>query len=115
MNISDNNLEVNWYRIYIFLIGGSVSNLGKYTFNSGNTPNTREWKDLYNCQLKAGKYSEVPFLLRSAAILNDIMPCAMKRQHILFNKFQTKSPTSVDADISVGQAIRPEAVPEGIG
>ena len=86
-NVSNSDLrnDVNWYRIYIFFIGGRMSTLGNDTSNAGNIPNKKEWNNLCKCQLKPGNITDDPFLLRSAAMLNDIMPIAMKRQHILFN------------------------------
>jgi len=38
---------------------------------------TREWNDLLNCQLKFGNYSDTPFLVVTAALLQLIMPIAI--------------------------------------
>ena len=111
-----NNYErsriVNWYPIYIFFIGGRDSRI----INSANNcPNKREWENLYKCQIKNGVYTDIPFLLRSVALLNDIMHVARKRQQILFNKFKTNLSTRVDAENTVGLPSRENADPSGIG
>ncbi|ORX87325.1 hypothetical protein BCR32DRAFT_289439 [Anaeromyces robustus] len=71
------------------------------------------------CQTESGTYSKSSFLLRSAALLNDIMPVVCKRQHILFNKFKTNLSRNVNADNTVGQPSRanadPISDPSGIG
>ncbi|ORX77170.1 hypothetical protein BCR32DRAFT_283457 [Anaeromyces robustus] len=107
---------VNRYRIYIFLIGGR-----DYGFSDriNNSPYKKEWECLFKCQTESGTYSKSPFLLRSAALLNDIMPVVCKRQHILFNKFKTNLSRNVNADNTVGQPSRanadPISDPSGIG
>ena len=115
-NNNNSNLErnrnVNWYRIYIFFIGGRKS---KCVNDADNYPYKREWNNLYKCQTKPGVYTDIPFLLRSAAILNNIMPVACRRQHILFNKFKTNLSNNVNADNTVGQPSRDLADPSGIG
>ena len=115
-NNNNNNLElnknVNWYRIYIFFIGGRDS----FVINDvNNCPYKKEWETLYRCQINSGKYTKDPFLLRSVAILNKIMTVACKRQHILFNKFKTNLSNSVDADNTVGHPSSGNADPSGIG
>ncbi|ORX85590.1 hypothetical protein BCR32DRAFT_290574 [Anaeromyces robustus] len=60
-----------------------------------------EWECLFKCQTESGTYSKSPFLLRSAALLNDIMPVVCKRQHILFNKFKTNLSKNVNANNTV--------------
>jgi len=44
---------------------------------------TREWNDLLNCQLKFGNYSDTPFLVVTAALLQLIMPIAIPRAMVL--------------------------------
>jgi len=34
---------------------------------------TREWKDLFKCQMKSGAYSDTPFLVVTAALLQSII------------------------------------------
>ncbi|ORX41734.1 hypothetical protein BCR32DRAFT_298722 [Anaeromyces robustus] len=84
-----------------------------------NSPYKMEWECLFKCQTESGTYSKSPFLLRSAALLNDIMPVVCKRQHILFNKFKTNLSRNVNADNTVGQPSRanvdPISDPSGIG
>ncbi|ORX64763.1 hypothetical protein BCR32DRAFT_286869 [Anaeromyces robustus] len=84
-----------------------------------NSPYKMEWECLFKCQTESGIYSKSPFLLRSAALLNDIMPVVCKRQHILFNKFKTNLSRNVNADNTVGQPSRanadPISDPSGIG
>ncbi|ORX75598.1 hypothetical protein BCR32DRAFT_296805 [Anaeromyces robustus] len=83
--------------------------------NCDSSKDDQQWE----CQTESGTYSKSPFLLRSAALLNDIMPVVCKRQHILFNKFKTNLSRNVNADNTVGQPSRanadPISDPSGIG
>ncbi|ORX87914.1 hypothetical protein BCR32DRAFT_289029 [Anaeromyces robustus] len=116
IDILGNKKIVNRYSIYIFLIGGR-----DYGFSDriNNSPYKKEWECLFKCQTESGTYSKSPFLLRSAALLNDIMPVVCKRQYILFNKFKTNLSMNVNADNTVGQPSRtnadPISDPSGIG
>ncbi|ORX54354.1 hypothetical protein BCR32DRAFT_295123 [Anaeromyces robustus] len=116
IDILGNKKIVNRYSIYIFLIGGR-----DYGFSDriNDSPYKMEWECLFKCQTESGTYSKSPFLLRSAALLNDIMPVVCKRQHILFNKFKTNLSRNVNADNTVGQPSRanadPISDPSGIG
>ena len=48
-------------KVFNFLLGGrSINN------------STREWKDLLKCQMKSGAYSDTPFLVVTAALLQSI-------------------------------------------
>ncbi|KAG4096727.1 hypothetical protein H8356DRAFT_1680071, partial [Neocallimastix lanati (nom. inval.)] len=52
-------------KVFNFLLGGrSINN------------STREWKDLFKCQMKSGAYSDTPFLVVTAALLQSIIPIA---------------------------------------
>ncbi|ORX81353.1 hypothetical protein BCR32DRAFT_279760 [Anaeromyces robustus] len=79
----------------------------------------RNGECLFKCQIESGTYSKSPFLLRSVALLNDIMPVVCKRQHILFNKFKTNFSRNVNADNTVRQPSKtnadPITDPSGIG
>jgi len=63
-NVS-NSIENNEYvdssvceKVFNFLLGGrSINN------------STRKWKDLFKCQMKSGAYSDTPFLVVIAALL----------------------------------------------
>jgi len=84
--ISDvnNSIENNVYvdssvceKVFNFLLGGrSINN------------STREWKDLFKCQIKSGAYSDTPFLVVTAALLQSIIPIAIGQQWSLFNRFK---------------------------
>ena len=37
---------------------------------------TREWKNLFKCQMKSGAYSDTPFLVVTEALFTEIMPQA---------------------------------------
>ncbi|ORX78630.1 hypothetical protein BCR32DRAFT_294921 [Anaeromyces robustus] len=79
----------------------------------------KEWGCLFKCQTESGTYSKSPFLLRSAALLNDIMPVVCKKQPILLNSFKINLSKNVNADNTVGQPNRanadPISDPSGIG
>ncbi|ORX82732.1 hypothetical protein BCR32DRAFT_278643 [Anaeromyces robustus] len=83
---------------------------GIYSDTDSNGISFVEWERL-ECQTESGTYSKSPFLLRSATLLNDIMPVVCKRQHILFNKFKTNLSRNVNADNTVGQPSRANADP----
>ena len=71
---------------------------------------TREWKDLLKCQMKSGAYSDTPFLVVTAALLQSIIPIAIGQQWSLFNRFKSNHTTttikSVNAEETVRQASR---------
>ena len=54
------NHHLNWRGVYYFLLGG------KKKFN---LIGDREWNDLYKCQLKPGSLTDIPFLVRTSALL----------------------------------------------
>ncbi|ORX88083.1 hypothetical protein BCR32DRAFT_263759 [Anaeromyces robustus] len=100
IDILGNRKIVNRYRIYIFLIGGR-----DYGFSDriNNCPYKKEWECLFKCQTESGTYSKSPFLLRSRALLNDIISVVCKRQHVLFDKFKSNLFRNDNADNTVGQ------------
>jgi len=59
-NIVYNNSSV-CKKVFKFLLGGRTLN---------ENHNTREWMEFYNCQIKPSDFSETPFLVATAAILN---------------------------------------------
>ena len=90
-------------KVFNFLLGGrSINN------------STREWKDLLKCQMKSGAYSDTPFLVVTAALLQSIIPIAIGQQWSLFNRFKSNSTTtkSVNAEETVRQASRASATNE---
>ena len=60
-NSIENNVYVDssvYEKVFNFLLGGrSINN------------STRKWKDLFKCQMKSGAYSDTPFLVVIAALL----------------------------------------------
>ena len=84
--------------VFIFLLGGRPHNF-----------NSREWKNLCDCQIKSGNSSDTPFLVVTAALLNYIIPIASGRQRSLFNRYKTNHTKSVNAEITVRQASRASA------
>ena len=70
---ASNSIENNVYidssvceKVFNFLLRGrSINN------------STREWKDLFKCQMKSGADSDTPFLVVTAALLQLIIPIAM--------------------------------------
>ena len=74
-NVS-NSIENNVYidssvceKVFNFLLGGrSINN------------STREWEDLFKCQMKSGAYSDTPFLVVTAVLLQSIIPIAIGQQ-----------------------------------
>ena len=105
-NSFENNVYVDssvCEKVFNFLLGGrSINN------------NTREWKDLLKCQMKSGAYSDTPFLVVTAALLQSIIPTAIGQEWSLFNRFKSNSTTtkSVNAEETVRQASRASATNE---
>ena len=66
------------------------------------------------CQMKSGAYSDTPFLVVTAALLQSIIPIAIGQQWSLFNRFKSNRTTttkSVNAEETVRQASRASATP----
>ena len=85
-NSIENNVHVDssvCENLFNFLLGGSSIN------NS-----TREWKDLFKCQMKSGTYSDTPFLVITAALLQSITPSAIDQHWSLFNRFKSNRTTN---------------------
>jgi len=92
-------------KVFNFLLGGrSINN------------STREWKDLFKCQMKSGAYSDIPFLVVTAALFQSIIPIAIGQQWSLSNRFKSNRTTtttkSVNAEETVRQASRASATNE---
>jgi len=106
-NSIENNVYVDssvYGKVFNFLLGGQSIN------NS-----TREWKDLFKCQMKSGAYSDTPFLVVTAALLQSIIPIAIGQQWSLFKRFKSNRTTttkSVNAEETVRQASRASATNE---
>ena len=102
VSVNENNMYINssvCIKMFNFLLGGR-------SFNNS----TREWNDLFKCQLKSGTYSDIPFLVVTAALLQSIMPIAIGQQWSMFNRFKSTNTTkSVNADNTVRQASRASA------
>ena len=106
-NSIENNVHVDssvCEKVLNFLLGGrSINN------------STREWKNLFKCQLKSGAYSDTPFFVVTAALLQSITPIAIGQQWSLFNRFKSNRTTitkSVNAEETVRQASRASATNE---
>ncbi|KAG4100901.1 hypothetical protein H8356DRAFT_1360265 [Neocallimastix lanati (nom. inval.)] len=83
-------------KVFNFLLGGrSINN------------STREWKDLFKCQMKSGAYSDTLFLVVTAALLQSIIPIT-----IWFKSNRTTTIKSVNAEETVRQASRASATSE---
>ena len=62
--------------------------------------------------MKSGTYSDTPFLMVTAALLQSLIPIAIGHQWSLFNRFKSNPTTttkSVDAEKTVRQASRASA------
>ena len=103
-NSSVNNLSVNELnnnskkissKIYNFLLGGR-----RYK----NNRNVNEWKNLCSYQLKSGNLSDIPFLAKTAAFFNSIMPIVSGQRWLKINSHSTTNTKSANADNTVRQA-----------
>ena len=54
----------------------------------------QEWKDLFKYQMKSGAYSDTPFLVVTAALLQSIIPIAIGQQWSLLNRFKSNRTTT---------------------
>ena len=86
-------------KVFNFLLGSRFYNI-----------NSREWKDLCNCQINPGIYSDATFSKVTADLLDNIIPIAFGPQRLLFNGFKKKFDKSVNAEITVRQASRAGAI-----
>jgi len=64
--------------------------------------------------MKSGAYSDIPFLVVTAALLQSVIPIAICQQWSLFNRFKSNRTTtkSVNAEETVSQASRASATNE---
>jgi len=102
---SNSNSDVsssNWRGVYYFFLGGEKN------FNSISD---REWNDLCKCQLKPDSLTDIPFLVRTSALLNHIMPIASNHLRSLFNRHgKTDLTKRVNAENAVRQSSRDSAI-----
>ena len=99
--MSNNNVFNNssvCKKVFKFLLGGRKHN-----------SNSREWVELCKCQTQNGTYTELPFLVVTAALLNKIMPIAIGQQWSLLNRFKNSNTKSVNAENTVRQDSRSSA------
>ena len=96
------NTYVMWYRLYNFLLGGRDADIIDLNYK-------KEWNILFKNQVISGDYSKTPFLVRSAALLTEIMPRSSTQQGLLFLKYKRKLTRSVNAENAVRQANRANA------
>jgi len=101
-NSNSDESSFNWRGVYYFLLGG------KKKFNSIED---REWNDLCKCQLKPGLLTDVPFLVRTSALLNHIMPIISDHLRSLFNRHRKTDLTKrVNAENAVRLSSRDSAI-----
>ena len=105
MSFSNSNSDEsssNWRGVYYFLLGR------KKKFNSiGDS----EWNDLCKCQLKPSSLTDVPFLVRTYALLNHIMPIVSDYLRSLFNShWKTYLTKIVNAKNAVRQSSSDSAI-----
>jgi len=60
------NIYVTWYRLYKFLLGGRDADIIDLNYK-------KKWVIFFTNQIISGDYSKTPFLVRSAALLTEIM------------------------------------------
>ena len=59
------------------------------------------WDILFKNQIISGDYSKTPFLMRSSALLTEIIPGVSTRQGLLFRKYKFKQTRSVNVENAV--------------
>ena len=96
-NLSVNNLSVNennCSNLYNFLLGG----------RRNSNRNNNEWKNLYHCQTKTGNLTDIPFLAKTAALFNSIMPIVSAQRWSVINSHSNKVTKGANAENTVRQA-----------
>ena len=91
---SNNRSKIKCTKVFNFLLGG----------RRNNNNNKTEWENLCKCQLKSGNLSEIPFLAKTAAFFNSIMPIVTGQRWSLINSHSTKVTKSANAENTVRQA-----------
>jgi len=87
---------------YLIILGG------KKTFNSIGD---RKWNDLCKCQLKPGSLTDIPFLVRTSALLSHIIPIVSDHLRSLFNRHRKTDLTKrVNAENVVRQSSRDSTI-----
>ncbi|OUM68688.1 hypothetical protein PIROE2DRAFT_3531, partial [Piromyces sp. E2] len=66
--------------------------------------NKIEWENLCKYQLKYGSLSDIPFLVKTAAFFNKVMPIVSGQRWSVINRYSTKVTKSANADNTVRQA-----------
>ena len=94
------NIYVTWYRLYIFLLGGRVTDIINLNYK-------KEWDILFKNQIISGDYSKTLFLVLPVALFTEIMPRASIRQGLLFRKYKSKLTRYVNAENVVRLASMP--------
>ncbi|OUM63778.1 hypothetical protein PIROE2DRAFT_9643 [Piromyces sp. E2] len=103
-NLSINNLSVNRFsinrsnrkcsKVFNFLLGG----------RRNNNRNQIEWENLCKYQFKSGSLSDIPFLAKTAALFNKVIPIVSGQRWLVINRYSTKVTKSANADNTVRQA-----------
>ena len=91
--------------VFYFLLGGRAVE-SKLIFSN------KEWSKLYKNQIDSGSYSHIPYMVRTAAYLNMIIPTVSARKRALFDRYKLDQTKSVKADNPVRQASRANATSE---
>ncbi|OUM56518.1 hypothetical protein PIROE2DRAFT_18848, partial [Piromyces sp. E2] len=98
-NLSVNNLILTnqkrkCSKVFNFLLGG----------RRNNNRNQIEWVNPCKYQLKSGYLSDIPFLAKTAAFFNKVMPIVSDQRWSVINRYSTKVTKSANADNTVRQA-----------
>ena len=64
---------------------------------------------MFRCQIEAGEYSHVPYMIKLASFLDMIIPIVNEQKRLLFDKYKLEHTKSVKADNPVRQASRANA------
>ena len=56
--------------------------------------------------MKSGAYSDTPFLVVTAALLQSIIPIAISQQWFLFNRFKSNRTTTTTKSVNTEETIR---------
>ncbi|OUM67281.1 hypothetical protein PIROE2DRAFT_5343, partial [Piromyces sp. E2] len=81
-------------KVFNFLLGG----------RGNNNRNQIEWENLCKYQFKSGSLSDIPFLAKTAAFFNIVMPIVSGQRWSVINRYSTKVTKSANADNTVRQA-----------
>ncbi|OUM58943.1 hypothetical protein PIROE2DRAFT_67712, partial [Piromyces sp. E2] len=90
----NNRSKRKCFKVFNFLLGG----------RRNNNRNKTEWENRCKYQLKSSSLSNVPFLAKTAAFFNKVIPIVSGQRWSIINRYSIKVTKSTNADNTVRPA-----------